>query len=54
MHARLIIHLYALTAEARDTSGLRKGVEDVAAAGAYGCLPRVFRPPVIWLESTKT
>jgi hypothetical protein len=30
------------------------GEKNVAAAGAYGCLPRVFRPPVIWLESTKT
>ena len=30
------------------------GIENVAAAGANGCLPCVFRPPVTWLESTKT
>ena len=40
----------------RDTSGLRRGSvrENVAAAGACGCLPCVFRPLVTWLESTKT
>src|ERR1022692_4963410 len=35
--------------------GLERGSvrENVAAAGANGCLPRVFRPPVTWLESDR-
>jgi hypothetical protein len=39
----------------RYTFGLaRRSFRNVAAAGACGFLPGVFRPPVIWLESTKT